>query len=55
MSPNFAVRWWEIDTTYQVMRLFALLGIIDMKRSQKARWSGREETLSPSHGPAVQD
>ena len=28
-SPNFAVRWFEIDPTYQVMRVLAWLGIID--------------------------
>jgi stearoyl-CoA desaturase (delta-9 desaturase) len=38
MSPNFAARWFEIDTTYQVMRLFGWLGIIDMTRSQKMRY-----------------
>jgi stearoyl-CoA desaturase (Delta-9 desaturase) len=31
MRPNFAVRRFELDPTYQVMRLFAWLGIIDMK------------------------
>ncbi len=30
MSPNFASRWFELDPTYQVMRLFAWLGIIDL-------------------------
>jgi stearoyl-CoA desaturase (delta-9 desaturase) len=33
MSPNFAARWYEIDPTYQVMRLFHALGIIDMSGS----------------------
>ena len=29
MSPNFAARWFELDPSYQVMRVFAWLGIID--------------------------
>jgi stearoyl-CoA desaturase (delta-9 desaturase) len=37
MAPNFAVRWFELDPTYQVMRLFSLLGIIDMEGAQQAR------------------
>ncbi|MDP9033489.1 MAG: acyl-CoA desaturase [Myxococcota bacterium] len=37
MSPNFAVRWFELDTTYVAMRLFAFLGIIDMTGAQVAR------------------
>ena len=37
MSPNFAVRWFELDPTYQVMRLFAILGIIDMRGAQLPR------------------
>jgi stearoyl-CoA desaturase (delta-9 desaturase) len=37
MSPNFAVRWFEIDPTYLVMRVFALLGIIDMSGAQVPR------------------
>ncbi len=38
MSPNFAVRWFEIDTTYQMMRLFSALKIIDMTGAQVPRW-----------------
>jgi stearoyl-CoA desaturase (delta-9 desaturase) len=38
-SPNFAVRWFEIDPTYQVMRVFAWLGIIDFgTKRQIARY-----------------
>jgi stearoyl-CoA desaturase (delta-9 desaturase) len=37
MSPNFAVRWFELDPTYQVIRFFALLGVIDMGGAQVAR------------------
>jgi stearoyl-CoA desaturase (Delta-9 desaturase) len=55
MSPNFAVRWWEVDTTYQVMRVMHLLGIIDMSRSQKARWKKPVEVVSSRHGTALQD
>jgi stearoyl-CoA desaturase (delta-9 desaturase) len=37
-SPNFAVRWFELDPTYQVMRVLSLLGIIDLgARPQVAR------------------
>jgi len=39
MSPNFAARWFEIDTTYQVMRLLDKLGIIDMSGSQQMRYA----------------
>jgi stearoyl-CoA desaturase (Delta-9 desaturase) len=39
MSPNFAARWFEIDTTYQVMRVLQWLGIIDMSASQKMRYT----------------
>ncbi len=30
-SPNFAARWYEIDLTYQVMRVFAWMGIISFR------------------------
>jgi hypothetical protein len=38
MSPNFAARWWEVDTTYQVMKVLHRLGVIDMSGAQKTRW-----------------
>lgn len=31
-APNFAVRRWEIDPAYQVIRLFAFLGIVRFER-----------------------
>ncbi len=37
MSPNFAVRWFELDPTYQAMRLFDALGVIDLSGAQVAR------------------
>jgi stearoyl-CoA desaturase (Delta-9 desaturase) len=46
MSPNFAARWFEVDTTYQVMRLFHWLGIIDMSGAQKMRWAPADRGVS---------
>jgi len=37
-SPNFAVRWFEMDTTYQVIRVLAALRIIDTTGAQTPRW-----------------
>ena len=37
MSPNFAARWFELDPTYQVMRVFNAVGIIDMNGAQVMR------------------
>ncbi len=37
MSPNFAARWFELDPTYQVMKVFNFLGIIDMSGAQAIR------------------
>jgi stearoyl-CoA desaturase (delta-9 desaturase) len=31
--PNFAVRWFELDTTYQVMRVLDWLGVIHLHRA----------------------
>ena len=31
-DANFAKRWFEFDITYQVMRLFNYLGIIQLRR-----------------------
>jgi stearoyl-CoA desaturase (delta-9 desaturase) len=39
MSPNFAARWFELDTTYQVMRVLAWLRIIDMRGAQTMRYA----------------
>jgi len=38
-SPNFAVRWFEIDPTYQIMRALSFAGVIDMSKSQVSRWT----------------
>jgi stearoyl-CoA desaturase (Delta-9 desaturase) len=37
MSPNFAARWFEIDPTYQVMKVMNAVGIIDMTGAQAMR------------------
>jgi stearoyl-CoA desaturase (delta-9 desaturase) len=34
-SPNFAVRWFEVDPTYQVMRVMAWAGIIRMSEKRQ--------------------
>jgi len=38
MSPNFAARWFEVDPTWQVMRLLARLGLIQLATTQRARY-----------------
>jgi stearoyl-CoA desaturase (delta-9 desaturase) len=48
MAPNFAVRWFEIDPTYQVMRILSAVGIIDMGEAQTPRAPGAR----PAHGSA---
>lgn len=43
MSPNFAARWFELDPTFQAMRVMAWLGIIDFgERPQFARFPERD-------------
>jgi len=42
MSPSFAVRWFEIDPTYVVMRGLDALGIITLKGAQKARFDAED-------------
>lgn len=53
-SPNFGVRWFEIDPAYQMMRALAAVGIIDMSSSQRSRWEPARPVVltatSPSDG-----
>ncbi|HTJ80661.1 MAG TPA: acyl-CoA desaturase [Polyangiaceae bacterium] len=37
-SVSFAARWFEIDPTYVVIKIFAKLGIIQLVKEQKMRW-----------------
>jgi len=50
MSPNFAVRWFEVDPTYHVMRVLAALKLIDMAGAQKTRW---EPSMAKKAEPAA--
>ena len=36
MSPDFAARWFEIDPTWQVMKLMSKVGLIKIATSQRA-------------------
>ncbi len=46
-SPNFAARWFEIDPTWQVMRVFAWLGAIRITSPQRARWTPADRVVKP--------
>jgi stearoyl-CoA desaturase (delta-9 desaturase) len=46
MSPNFAARTWELDPAFQVMRVFAWLGIIQMPNPQRMRYSPAEGAVT---------
>jgi stearoyl-CoA desaturase (delta-9 desaturase) len=48
MSPNFAVRAFELDPTYQVMRILARLRIIDMTGAQLARLTSSSVQRRPA-------
>jgi stearoyl-CoA desaturase (delta-9 desaturase) len=49
MSPNFAARWFEVDTTYQVIRVLGALKILDLSHAQKMRYPARAvETPEPA-------
>ncbi len=41
-SPNFAVRWFEIDPAWQMIRVLGWLRVIDLSHAQKARWEPRK-------------
>ena len=51
MSTNFAVRWFEIDPTYQIMRLLNAMKLIDMSHSQVARWEPAKALKAPAVEP----
>jgi stearoyl-CoA desaturase (delta-9 desaturase) len=46
MSPNFAVRWFEVDPTHFVIRVLSALHVIDTTGAQKASWPAREAKAS---------
>lgn len=46
MSPNFAARWFEIDPTYQVIRVLGWLGVIDLSGAQTMRFEERRTEKS---------
>jgi len=55
MSPNFAARWFELDPTYQVMKVMAWLGIIDFgKKPQMARSPAQPATTESAEAPAAE-
>ncbi|MEQ9362973.1 MAG: acyl-CoA desaturase, partial [Leptospirales bacterium] len=45
-SPNFAYRWFEIDPTYQVMRLLSLVGVIRMGREKNSVQENESESAT---------
>jgi stearoyl-CoA desaturase (delta-9 desaturase) len=47
MAPRFSVRWFEIDPTYAVIRLFAMLGILELKNEQIPRWTEADSVREP--------
>ena len=50
-SPNFAVRWFEIDPAWQIIRVLGWVGVLDLSKSQKARWQ-RQPDARARQGPA---
>ncbi len=46
-SPNFAVRWFEIDPTYQFVKVLGALGVIDLSSAQKPRWEPARAKAEP--------
>jgi stearoyl-CoA desaturase (delta-9 desaturase) len=54
MSPNFAVRWFELDPTYVVMRALSWMKIIDMgAKPQMGRWKP-EDAVARAVAPVAE-
>jgi stearoyl-CoA desaturase (Delta-9 desaturase) len=45
MAPSFAVRWFEIDPSYAVIRVLAAVGILQLGKEQKGRYVVEEEVV----------
>ena len=56
MSPNFAVRWFEIDPAFQVIRVLSWLGVIEFQgKVQQTHWRPEDklsENTAPNASPA---
>jgi stearoyl-CoA desaturase (delta-9 desaturase) len=53
-SPNFAVRWFELDPAWQVMKVLNAVGVIKLQKGQKTYYPEqrtsdalREEQVQP--------
>lgn len=51
MSPNFAARKWELDPTWQVMKVLAALKLIKIATPQRAIWPEPHEVRGEVSGP----
>ena len=46
-DPNFAKRWFELDLTYPAIRCCAWLGILQLRKAERARASGGLDLVRP--------
>jgi stearoyl-CoA desaturase (Delta-9 desaturase) len=54
MSPNFAAKWFEIDPTYQIMKVLNAVGIIDMSGAQVIKSTARpKKVAAPVVAPPI--
>ena len=48
MAPNFAVRWFEVDPTYLVIRTLAAMGVVQFRGDNR-----EPETREGVYGASV--